>query len=85
MTAPDVAMVLTRREAQCLQLLASGLSNQEISARLVISMPTVAMHIANARRRLGAKTREHAVALALSSGEIKIERPVPAAGDGPAP
>lgn len=82
MPAPDFLMVLTRREAQCLQLLASGLSNQEISSHLDISMPTVAMHIANARRRLGARTREHAIALALNSGAIKIEQLGPAKDGG---
>jgi two-component system, NarL family, response regulator len=56
---------LSRREREILRLLADGCPNEEIGARLFISEDTVAKHVANARRRLGARTRTQAVAIAL--------------------
>lgn len=67
---------LTQREAQCLQALASGLSNSGIAKQLKISLPTVALHLCNARRKLGAQTREQAVALAVKRGLVSID-PLP--------
>ncbi len=63
---------LTHREVQCIEGLASGLSNSDIAKRLQISVPTVALHLSNARRKLGAKTREQAVALAVTRGLIDM-------------
>lgn len=62
---------LTRREAQCLEGLARGLDNSGISRELHISLPTVAMHLSNARRKLGAATREQAVARAVELGLVR--------------
>ena len=39
---------------------------------LGIAVPTVAMHLANARRKLGAVTREQAVALAVAKGLVSV-------------
>jgi DNA-binding NarL/FixJ family response regulator len=61
---------LTRREAQCLEGLARGLDNAGISRELGISLPTVALHLINARRKLNATTREQAVARAVERGLI---------------
>ena len=55
--------VLTQRERECLELLAQGLTNAGIASKLGVALPTVAMHLASARRRLGAHTREEAVAI----------------------
>ena len=62
--------VLSKREAEVLELLAQGLTGEEIANRLVLSAETVRTHVRNGMRRLGAHTRSHAVAMALSSGEI---------------
>lgn len=59
---------LTRRELECLSALADGLKADQIASKLQISPPTVAMHVTNAKRKLGALTREHAIAIALRSG-----------------
>jgi DNA-binding CsgD family transcriptional regulator len=59
---------LSPRERQCLELLAHGQSNSEIAGSLGIRLPTVALHLASARRKLGAITREHAIALAITRG-----------------
>jgi DNA-binding CsgD family transcriptional regulator len=63
---------LTQRELQCMEGLASGLSNSDIAKQLQISLATVALHLGNARRKLGAKTREQAVALAVKQGFVNL-------------
>jgi DNA-binding NarL/FixJ family response regulator len=62
---------LSRREVQCLEGLAHGLDNSGIARELNIALPTVALHLINARRKLGAATREQAVALAVERGLIR--------------
>ena len=70
--APDeVLKALTGREMECLGLLAEGLTNAGIATRLEISVPTVAMHLVNARHKLGAATREQAVAIAFRRGLLR--------------
>lgn len=63
---------LTEREIECLQLLARGATNDEIAKVVKISPSTVAMHLKNARTKLGATTREQAVALAITRGLISV-------------
>lgn len=73
---------LTRREREILELLAQGLSGAEIAARLVLSPETVRTHIRNAMSKLGARTRSHAVFLALVRHEIGTGRAqAPSAGE----
>ena len=52
---------LTRREVEIMELVASGLGNRAIAARLVISEKTVKNHIHSIYRRLRANGREHAI------------------------
>ena len=52
---------LTRREREVLQMLAAGLANKEVAARLAISDHTVKFHIASILGKLGASTRTEAV------------------------
>jgi DNA-binding CsgD family transcriptional regulator len=61
---------LTKREREVMTLVASGLQNNEMAERLVLSPDTVKSHVANAMRKLGAHTRAHAVAIALVRGQI---------------
>jgi len=60
-----------RRERQCLELCASGLTDAEIARQLEISVATVRRYIERARVRLGAATRMQAAARAIASGQIK--------------
>jgi LuxR family maltose regulon positive regulatory protein len=53
---------LTLRELEVLKLIEAGNSNQEIAARLVISLPTVKRHISNIYTKLGASSRTQAIA-----------------------
>jgi DNA-binding CsgD family transcriptional regulator/tetratricopeptide (TPR) repeat protein len=61
---------LTRREAEVLRLLAAGLTNTEIAARLSLSGRTAENHVSAILRKLGVRTRAEAAARAeeLSSG-----------------
>jgi LuxR family maltose regulon positive regulatory protein len=55
---------LSRREFEILALLAEGLSNQAITQKLSLSLPTVKSHVRNTMGKLGAANRSEAVAIA---------------------
>ena len=61
---------LTLREREVLGLIAGGLQSGGIAERLVLSTDTIKTHAQNAMAKLGAHTRAHAVAIALSTGQI---------------
>lgn len=63
---------LTRREIDVLQLLAEGLPNKSIAARLGVSDQTVKFHLASIFAKLGATNRTDAVRLALRRGLINL-------------
>lgn len=67
--------VLTPREREVLERLALGRTGSEAARELGISPETVRVHVRNAMRRLGARTRVQAIGLALASGEIGVEEP----------
>jgi DNA-binding NarL/FixJ family response regulator len=64
--------MLTAREIQVLDLIASGHSNKNISTRLSINEETAKTHIKNILAKLGAKDRTHAVSLGLKRGIITL-------------
>src|SRR5215208_3616148 len=61
---------LSRREREILAWIARGEEGKALAERLRIAPETVRRHLSNARRKLGARSRAHAVALALARGEI---------------
>ena len=61
---------LTKRQRETLQLLANGLSTDEVAGRLELSAETVRTHTKALLARLGARDRAHAVAIALRTGQI---------------
>lgn len=63
---------LTPREKDVLRHLANGLTNGQIGHALGIAEVTVRLHLANARTKMGATTREQTLALALARGAISI-------------
>jgi DNA-binding NarL/FixJ family response regulator len=66
----DSTDMLTTREREILQLLADGLSNADVAARLFISAETVKSHVRHILTKLEADTRTHAVAIALREAII---------------
>ena len=64
--------VLTPRERDVLELLAEGMSNKAIAARLEISDQTVKFHVASISGKLGASNRTEAVRRALRRGLLHV-------------
>jgi DNA-binding NarL/FixJ family response regulator len=64
---------LTDRELEVLQLLASGLTNQEIARRLVISAGTVKHHVRHIVSKLGVSDRTQAAVRAVELGLLTRE------------
>lgn len=71
-SAPTVEP-LTDRETQVLSLVAQGLSNQEIAARLVISERTVRTHVSNILGKLHLANRTQAARYALREGLARLD------------
>jgi NarL family two-component system response regulator YdfI len=63
---------LTRREVEVLQMLAGGLSNKEIAARLNISDHTVKFHVASILGKLGAASRTEAASIGIRRGLVLL-------------
>jgi DNA-binding CsgD family transcriptional regulator len=72
---------LSPRQEQIIGLIALGLSDKEISARLAISPHTVRTYLDRLYQHLGCRTRTHAVALWLTD-QAGLGAGVPGTGDG---
>ena len=59
---------LTVRETEVLRMVAAGLSNNELAARLFVTVPTVKFHLRNINTKLRAGNRTRAVARARELG-----------------
>ncbi|MBN6056120.1 response regulator transcription factor [Nonomuraea sp. RK-328] len=61
---------LTEREREVMALVAAGLSNDEIAARLVLSPATAKTHVSRIMTKLGARDRAQLVVMAYEAGMI---------------
>jgi DNA-binding NarL/FixJ family response regulator len=70
LSGKDREEMLTAREREILQLLADGMSNNDVAQKLFISQETVKSHVRHILTKLEADTRTHAVAIALREAII---------------
>ena len=66
--AIDEASGLSERQHEVLQLVASGMRNQEIADQLYLSIRTVKFHIENVYQKLGVRSRTEAIRVARERG-----------------
>jgi len=74
----EVGAPLTTRERQVLSMLALGETNQSIASNLGLAPETVRNHTRAARQKLGARSRSHAIAIAVQTRQLDLD------GTGPA-
>lgn len=76
LASTDRLAALTEREREVVALVASGMSNDEIAAHLVLSPHTAKTHVNRAMTKLGARDRAHLVITAYETG-LAIAPPRP--------
>jgi DNA-binding NarL/FixJ family response regulator len=64
---------LSPRERQIMHLMAEGRTADQIAEALTVSVETVRTHVRNVIRKLQARNRVHAIAIALERGEIALD------------
>jgi DNA-binding NarL/FixJ family response regulator len=63
---------LSPREREIMHLMAEGLTAEAIGEKISVSVETVRTHVRNVIRKLQARNRVHAIAMALERGEIAL-------------
>jgi len=81
-TAPHDKVQLSRRELEIARLVAEGLTNREVAARLFISERTVDGHLEHVREKLEVNTRAQIAAWVVRQ-DAPVEAPAPTASPRP--
>ena len=68
---PEPLRALTDRELEVFDLIARGLSNDDIAERLFVSLATVKTHVNRVITKLGGRTRPQLVVLGYECGRIQ--------------
>jgi DNA-binding NarL/FixJ family response regulator len=68
---PPTLQELTARELEVLQLMARGMSNQEIASELIVGDATIKTHVARVLMKLGLRDRVQAVVFAYEHGIVE--------------
>jgi DNA-binding NarL/FixJ family response regulator len=71
---------LTDREREVMRLVAQGMTNAEIAARLYLGEGTVKSHLTSILAKLGARNRAQVVVAAYESGLVRVGEPLSASG-----
>lgn len=66
---------LSPREREIMHLMAEGMTAERIGEEISVSVETVRTHVRNVIRKLQARNRVHAIAIALERGEIALSAP----------
>lgn len=69
---PKLCDALTSREREVLEALAIGDRSEDMAEGLHLSVHTVRSHAKTLMRKLGARTRAHAVAIAYAEGALDL-------------
>ena len=69
-SSDSLNMALSSREIEIIELVAEGLTNQEIADRLTISKRTVDNHVSNVFTKTGSKNRVALLNWAMDNGKI---------------
>jgi DNA-binding NarL/FixJ family response regulator len=64
---------LSPREREIMHLMAEGMTAERIGDKISVSVETVRTHVRNVIRKLQARNRVHAIAIALERGEIALD------------
>jgi DNA-binding CsgD family transcriptional regulator len=64
---------LSKREHQCLQLAANGMTSNDIGSKLGITERTANYHFSNLIQKLGVLNRKEAIAVGIARGWVRVE------------
>ena len=70
---PPTCPQLSPREREIMHLMAEGMTAEAIGDKITVSVETVRTHVRNVIRKLQARNRVHAIAIALERGEIALD------------
>ena len=72
---PPRSARLSGKELGVMRELARGYTTEEVALAFHVSPHTIRTHVKNGMRKLGARTRAHAVAIVLTEGTVDLDEP----------